>query len=243
MNKRILAFLLPAIVMTIGLFSCKKKIDNTVSGNNVYFPLEIGRYVTYQVDSIVYDDFTCTTRESEYQMRYTIADTFRDDQDRLSYRIEVRRRMADTSEWEPFKVVLATKNPASIEMVEQNYRFIKLVFPVKNGVTWKGNTYIPAGDPDNMNFVGWDYLYSKVGESNFNGLATFENTVTVSQADEGVNYNDADSSSSIYSDRTYSQEVYAYNVGLVFREVTRWERQPGACRKGYTTLMRAIDHN
>ncbi|MCD8538412.1 MAG: hypothetical protein LRY55_00600, partial [Leadbetterella sp.] len=107
MNRRILPFLLLA-VLTVGFFSCKKKIDDTIAGNNVYFPLEIGRYVTYQVDSTIFDDFTCSVRTSTYQMRYTIADTFRDDQDRLSYRMEVHRRMADTAQWDVFKVVYAT---------------------------------------------------------------------------------------------------------------------------------------
>jgi hypothetical protein len=176
-------------------------------------------------------------------MQYMVRDTFRDDQDRISYFIEVRKRAADTAQWKQFKVVYATLNPASIEVVENNYRFIKMVFPIKDGITWKGNTYIPSGDADNMNYTGWNYLYSKVGSSYFNGLATFDDAVIVDEVNDGINYNDVDSSTASYADRTYSQEVYGYNVGLVFREVTRWERQPGSCRLGYSTTMRAIDHN
>jgi hypothetical protein len=245
MNKRIFPFLLIAIALTVGVLSCKKKVDTVVNRADIYFPLEIGRYVTYQVDSTIYTNFDCAmgVRTSKCQMQYTIADTFRDNQERLSYRIEVRKRPADTAQWAPFKIVYATLNPASIEVVESNYRFIKMVFPVKNGITWKGNTYIPEGDADNMNYTDWDYLYSRMGESYYNGLATFDNTVTVDHRNEGVNYNDIDSSSNIYADRTYSQEVYGYNIGMIFREVTRWERQPGSCREGYTTTMRAIDHN
>lgn len=244
MNKRIFPFILIALA-TVGLFSCKKPIDKTVNISNVYFPLEFGRYVTYDVDSTIWSSFDCNNnvRTSSCQMRYTVVDTFRDDQERLSYRIEVRKRLQDTMNWEPFKVMYATLNPASIEVVESNYRFIKMVFPVKNGITWKGNTYIPAGDADNMGFTNWNYLYSKVGEPFANGRANFDNTVIVDQVNDGINYDPADSSSASYADRTYSAEVYGYNVGMVYREVTHWVRQPGSCRDGFSVTMRAIDHN
>jgi len=237
--------LLPAIILSLCMFSCKKETDKTININNVYFPLEIGRYVTYEVDSVIFSSFDClnNVRTSHREMMYTIADTFRDDQERLSYRIEVRSRMQDTMQWQPFKMVYATLNPASVEVVESNYRFIKMVFPVKDGITWKGNTYIPTGDADNMGYTNWNYLYSKTGQSYFNGLRTFDNTVTIDQVNDGINYSDADTTSGSYGDRTYSIEVYGYNIGMVFREVTHWVRQPGSCRDGYTVTMRAIDHN
>lgn len=242
--KRILPFLVLGIIATTSLFSCKRKVDTTVNISNEYFPLEIGRFVTYRVDSTIWSSFDCAnnTRFSHRYMMYTVADTFRDDQERLSYRIDVHARMEDTMAWTPYKVVYATLNPASVEVVESNYRFIKMVFPVKDGITWKGNTYIPAGDADNMDYLNWQYLYSNTGKSYFNGLATYDKSVTVNHVNDGINYNDADTTSS-YADRTFSQEVYGYNIGMVYREVTNWDRQPGSCREGYTVTMRAIDHN
>ncbi|MBL7718477.1 MAG: hypothetical protein JNL72_06565 [Flavipsychrobacter sp.] len=244
MNKRILPFILIAII-AVGLFSCNRKKDTTVNISNVYFPLEFGRYITYDVDSVIWSSFDCNNnvRTSKCQMRYTVADTFRDDQDRLSYRIEVMKRLRDTMSWEPFKVMYATITPASVEVVESNFRFIKQVLPVKNGITWKGNTYISGGDADNLGFTDWNYLYSNVGEPYANGRANFDNTVVVDQVNDGINYDPADSSSASYGDRTYAVEVYGYNIGMVFREVTRWVRQPGSCRDGFSVTMRAIDYN
>jgi hypothetical protein len=243
--KRILPFLLIGIVATVGLFSCKKKVDNTININNNYFPIEIGRYVTYRVDSTIWSSFDCANnpmRESHRYMMYTIADTFRDNEDRLSYRIDVRSKNEDSMQWKPFKVVYASLNPASIEVTESNYRFIKMVFPVKDGITWKGNTYIPKEDADNMDYTNWSYLYSKTGEPYFNGYVNFDKTVTIDHVNNGINYNDADTAAS-YADRTFSQEVYGYNIGMVYREITHWQRQIGSCRDGYTVTMRAIDHN
>lgn len=232
-------------ILSITLFSCKKQVDDTISGANQYFPLEIGRYVIYDVDSTIWTTFDCTNnrRDTSLQMMYTVADTFRDDQDRLSHRIEVRARKADTAQWQVHSVYYATLTPASIEMVQSNYRFIKMVFPIEDGITWKGNTYIPSADADNMNYSDWTYIYSGKEQPYFNGKATFEKTVTVDQADFGVNYESVDATDSTYADRTYGQEVYGYNVGMVYKEITHWERQPDNCREGYTVIMRAIDHN
>lgn len=244
--KRIVPFLLVGIVATVSLFSCKRKVDTTIDISNDYYPIEIGRFVEYRVDSTIWSSFDCANnqRASHCYLKYTIADTFRDDQDRLSYRVDVLSRKEDTMTWKPFKVMYTTLTPASVETVESNYRFVKMVLPIKDGITWKGNTYIPSGDPDNMDYTNWTYLYSSKGKPYFNGLVNYDNTVTVDHVDNGVNYTDADTSvNSVYADRTFSREVYGYNIGMVFREITRWERQPGSCRDGYTVTMRAIDHN
>src|ERR1043165_7581736 len=222
MIKRIQPFLLLAI-LSITIFSCKKPVDNTISAANQYYPLEIGRYVVYDVDSTIWTTFDCSNNErrSYCQMMYTVADTFRDDQDRLSHRIEVRTRKADTTQWDVHSVFYATLTPASIEVVQSNYRFIKMVFPIEDGVNWKGNTYIPAADADNMNYTEWTYIYSGKEKEYFNGKATFAKTVTVDEVDMGVNYQTDDSvSAASYADRTYAQEVYGYNIGMIYRKIT-----------------------
>ena len=45
--------------------------------------------------------------------------------------------------------------------------------------------------------------------------------------------------------RTYAKEVYAYNVGMIYKEWTHWTYKPNhaQCVNGYSVIMRAIDYN
>jgi hypothetical protein len=120
---------------------------------------------------------------------------------------------------------------------------LKLVFPVKLNTRWYGNSYIPAGfNVDLQWFQDWDYKYVNVSEPYNNGNINFENTVTVNQVDitEG-----APDEANEYSARTFAKEVYAKNVGLVYRELTRWVYQPTVSKykKGFTLIMRAKKYN
>ncbi len=235
-----------AALFSVAFFSCTKKKDDRY-GNEYsrgYFPLQFGRYVTYDVDSTLWDDFLQVKSVLKYQMRYTIADTFRDNAFRLSYRIDVHiRKQADTMPWTPHRVIYVTPTENHLEYVENNVRFIKLVFPVSDGVTWKGNSMIPAGDQDFQYFYDWNYRYSDFTQPFNDGKAYFKNTVTVSQTDEVQN--DPETMPAAYAYRTFAKEVYGYDIGLVYREMTHWIYDPGIVnyRKGYSVVMRAVDHN
>jgi hypothetical protein len=245
MNKRFLPALLLAVLSSILFFSCKKENDNTFSGeyNRAYFPLEMGRYVTYDVDSTLWDDFVQVKSVHKYQMRYTVADTFRDNAGRLSYRIETLIRKGDTLPWNEHRVLYVTPTDSNLELVENNLRYIKLVFPIGNDIQWKGNSMIPLLDADYQYFQDWNYIYSDYEKPFNHGKADFPNTVTVNQVDEVLN--DPETMPNSYAYRTYGKEVYAFDVGMVYREMTRWEYQPNTVmfRRGYQVIMRAVDHN
>ena len=52
--------------------------------------------------------------------------------------------------------------------------------------------------------------------------------------------------SNVYAMRTYAKEVYGYNIGMIYKEWVHWTYTPnhdGACVKGYSVIMRAIDYN
>ena len=93
MNKTFFPAILVAAFMTITLFSCIRKGDDKYGGDisKSFFPLQFGRYVVYDVDSTLWDDFHQVKTLHRYQMRYTIADTFRDNEFRLSYRMNKKR--------------------------------------------------------------------------------------------------------------------------------------------------------
>lgn len=237
--------LLSALLLT--LFSCKKETDNKYASELTrgYYPLQLGRYVVYDVDSTIWDDFRQVKTVHKYKMMYTIADTFRDNTNRLSYRIDVHIRNNDTLQWNTHRVINVTDAGNSLEYTELNLRFVKLVFPVANNVEWHGNSMISAGDQDLQYFQGWTYKYSDQEKPFNNGKAYFDNTITVQQADEKLN--DPETQPDSYAYLTFAKEVYGYDIGMVYRELTHWTYDPSPgqpkFRRGYSVVMRAVDHN
>src|SRR5690606_5498129 len=95
-----------------------------------------------------WDDTFCVERFYNYQVMHIVADTFTDEIGRPSYRVETRIRKRVENDWEPHKVFYVTNTNVTLEVVRDQQRFISMVFPISNGVKWKGNNYVLAKDPD-----------------------------------------------------------------------------------------------
>ena len=61
MAKKILQFLLLPILGMIGMASCVKTTNKNIDLTRNYFPLVMGKYVTYDVDSVIYGSLLDTT--------------------------------------------------------------------------------------------------------------------------------------------------------------------------------------
>ena len=122
-------------------------------------------------------------------------------------------------------------------------KYIKMKFPVVNNYSWYGNSLVDIHNPTNAYLANWSYVYQNLGKSYNNNLHNFDNTVTVLEDDESVNYPAITTTLQAY--RTYAKEVYAYNIGMVYKEWTHWDYMPnnGNYLTGYTTIMRAVDYN
>lgn len=250
MNKsKLLVGLFAVVCATTTLFSCKKEkvVVNTDGGNlyQPYMPLEIGKYIIYNVDSFYWDDNLCikTTRSSQHE--YLVADTFRDLQNRLTYIINVLERKNDSAAFRSGDVLYITPGAEQMEYVEKNVRYKRMINPVRNSQTWLGNNLLPADDQDFAFLKGWNYTYKNVLEPYNNGKMTFDNTVTVSETDQVLN--NPETHPSDYAYLLQSKSVYAYRIGMIYHEYTNWTYDPAlsptACRKGVGVVMRAVEHN
>lgn len=244
--KKILPALLAAALFSLVFTSCSKDEEDKYDGNLTlaYFPLEVGHYVTYQVDSTYWDKALCLRTIHKMQHRYQVADTFTDAEGRFSYRIDILTRSADSVSWSMDEVIYATRTNDRLEIRQNNVALIRQIFPISNGRSWKGNALIPAGDQDYAYMQGWDYQYTNLGGEFNNGLNSYKNTLTVNQVDKGEG--NPEVLPAAYAYRTFGKDVYAYGIGLVFREITHWVYDPStgnACREGYSVTLRAIDHN
>jgi hypothetical protein len=254
MTKRILSVSLLAVICFTAIFSCKKTPQSNEDATRNYFPLTLGKYVTYSVDSVYYHDNPCVQYERKLQMKYAISDTFTDKKKRLSYIMDVFSRPYDGGDWKQTSVILITPTPAPLATInspamvnllytQDQTQYIKLMFPIANGFSWAGNQYANVGDSAFMYLKNWSYTYQNMGLSYFNGLLNFDKTVTVMEDDESVNYPDVNGGVPSY--RTFAKEVYAYNVGMIYKEWEHWTYKPNnaQCLNGYRVVMQAIDHN
>lgn len=243
MSKKILSGLLLVAICFVSFLSCKKENKNFEDATRNYFPLKMGKYVTYAVDSVYYIDTTCTQYNVKSQMKYAITDTFTDKKKRLSYIMNVYSRPYDGAIWHSINVILLTPTTNGLLYFQDNAQYTKLMFPVVEGFSWLGNKDIQTNIAQLSYLKNWNYTYKNYHESYNTGYVNFDNTVTLLLNDESVNYPNVDSAVDAY--RTYAKEVYAYNVGMVYKEWTHWTYQADTekCVQGYRVVMRAIDHN
>ena len=263
MAKKIILTLLTVTICFTAFVSCRKTTVNKGDQTLNYFPLQFGKYVTYDVDSITYNnnlsihESPCSQLETRTQLKYAIDDTFRDSKKRLSYIMDVYSRPHDGATWQKVRVILLTPStiapltttPApntptnNIIFTQEGSQFEKLVFPIVQGISWAGNYLVPAQDSSLWYFQKWNYTYQNLKSSFNDGYVNYDNTVTVLEDDETVNNQVLDSTQFAY--RTYSKAVYAYNVGMVYKEWTHYIHYPyiSACVNGFSVTMRAIDHN
>lgn len=205
------------IIICLVFSSCKKETEN-VELNYDYnlMPLEIGNYIIYKGDSSIYNFFfPQVKRTNSFFLKETIKDTSRDNLNRLRYEISTQIRMDSTLPWGIEKIHYIVPNKKSIERVEDNLRYIKLIFPNNVNDEWKPNllittklpyifeldTAINAND-SKATIITKDVMYS-------NAYKSFDSTTTI--------INLIDSSAIDYYKLT---EIYAKNVGLVYLE--RW---------------------
>lgn len=205
MNKLFVLITFLALT-TLFAYSCKKDpVIHRDSGYG-YYPSTPGHFVIYDADSTVYDSFRKDTVIYKYQMKEFCESVFTDNEGRPSVRLEryIRpfnpNKPYDSLAWILKNVWYSTLTPVRAERMEGNQRFIKMIFPVKNGAYWNGNAQNTLGD--------WEYKYTDVNTPSVFGGLSFDSTATIIQKDDTDLLN-----------RRYYKEVYAKDAGLVYKEV------------------------
>lgn len=239
------AFFLGILILT-GLSSCKKETipADDVSLGQEYFPTSLGHFIEYQVDSFLYNDFAKRIDTFRYELRDVIVDTFTDNENRLSQLITRYKRKDATQPWVAEMDYYMTKTPYRVEVVEDNLRFIKMVFPVKENVKWYGNAYISANSNSELTWLEqWYYKYDRISLPFTNGLLIFNDAVVVNQNDYVQGNPDVDPNN--YASKIFAKEAYAKNIGMVYREIENWIYQSTTTkyRSGFKIIYRAKNYN
>ncbi|HEY5465158.1 MAG TPA: hypothetical protein VIJ95_17995 [Hanamia sp.] len=246
-------YLLGSCLLCLLFASCKKEDSNFTSASiNDYFPLKVGKYITYNLDSTVIANFGLGSSPfvvNHYQAQDVVDAEITDNLGRSSFRIMHYIRNDSTQLWIPNNTFMVTSTRNSLEYVENNLRYLKLMLPISEGFTWKGNSYIDTYDNDlGLTYLDdWDYTYDSVGAPLTINSLNFDSTITVDERDEFLGQ-DPSLDSTQYATKTYSVEKYAKGIGLIYRNFLHWEYQspqsiinPGYT--GYGVTLSIIDHN
>jgi len=245
MNKFFAALLLAAT-----LTACTKQNEIfTTAPLADYFPLKVGKFISYRLDSTVYINFGQKDTVITYQVKDTVETQITDNLGRPAFRIVRYFRKNSTQPWVANNTFMAIASGNTMEFVENNLRFQKLQLPIKDGYSWKGNKYIDAYSLNSsVKYLDdWNYMYDSVNVPlTINGF-NFPSTLKVEQRDEFLGQ-DPKIPNTQYAERNYSVEKYAKNTGLVYKEFLHWEyqgTQPGrqAFYSGYGVKLTVTGYN
>ena len=128
-----LRFFLFAIVGSITLLnSCKKELVNSDQFlYTSYFELKTGKFIEYDVMEITHDENATIQHDtSYYQLKCVIEDTFTDNAGRLAFNYVRYKRTNSTEPWAQSDLWSTTVFNNKAELVEENQRIVKLVFPI-----------------------------------------------------------------------------------------------------------------
>jgi hypothetical protein len=215
------------LALLLVLTACEKSVTETLEGGTVsdWMPLKQGSSITYRLDSTVYVSNNTSKVVRSYIVKDVVESSFTDNTGRKAFRIVRRTRDArDTLQWLPNAVFTATPMEKSVEWVDNNLRFIRLQLPMRDGFSWKGNSYVNTLSDPNLQYLDdWSYTFDSVGKPKTVEGRNFSETLTVNQRNEVVN-NPGDKAR--YFSVTRSREVYAKGIGLVQRDFLHETWQP-----------------
>jgi hypothetical protein len=236
------------ILLSIAACTKTQTDDLPKIGQN-YFPLQIGRTLTYDVDSIIYDpqpNKSVKIDTLRWQIREVVRDTFRDNTNLLTYRTELTQRRRGTTTWLIAKTVTEAIANDQILRGEDNLRYIKFPLAFIEKTTWNGHIF----NNENAKFTIADEILLPFSKKWTHRIETFQKSEKIGNKtyDDVLTIIGQTTATSLIEKR-YMLEKYAKNVGLVYREwhildtqktdaAIAWEKR---AEKGVIVVQRIIE--
>jgi hypothetical protein len=231
----------PLQVLFITLFafavSCKKdKRMSPTSASYNYFPTEYGRYVIYNVDSIVHrtDDNNNDDSVSNYhfQLKDVIDSSFQDLEGRTR-QVVLRYYKDSIIDWTLRDVYSQLLTSSGAYKYEDNVTYHKLAFPINSSIRWDGNDQ----NTDEEELYQYEDIHTstELTSLSYDAVVTniqFDSTITVLQRDDVY-----------FIGSVYGKEIYAENIGMIFHERDDLDFNGiGQVSSGTEYKMTAIDY-
>ncbi len=246
MTGKRLAFYFLFALLLVNIHACRKTESYPTPSLEDYYPLQSGKYITYQLDSLKYLAFGTRDTTVSYQVKYYTDAAMTDNLGRPAWRIFRYIRKDDTQPWATDATFMAVPTSDHLEFIENNLRFIALHLPIENNYAWKGNSYIDtySANSELKYLDNWDYTYANTGQADQVGGQNFSDVLFVNQRDEVIG-DPTDPSG--YSEINFGQEKYAKGLGLIYKKFFHQEFQPGnggyVADGSYGITLTVIDHN
>ena len=250
--------LLTAVLLVILVIpGCKKETASFSSDQpSEYFNLAPGKYIIYDLDSTLYINFGQTDTVVHYLAKDLVDTLVTDNLNRPAWRVIRYLREAQSTndaDWTPKLTYLIIPGEKSVEVVENNMRYLKVQLPVTTGFQWKGNSSLPTSPYESIyqfsndeDIQYWTYNYDAINEAADVNSNIYENTISITQAADSVNV--PIDFPEVFAYRNLWTEKYAKGIGLIYKEVSMWEYQPPnggspGYRVGYGLTLRIREHN
>jgi hypothetical protein len=205
-------------IMVIVINSCETIEGEPVYMGKEYFPLETGSWVTYQVDSTVWDDFLGEVFDYSYKVKEVQKEIFTDSQGHPKMRVERFIMHDQQSNWQIKNVWTTALHSNRAIKTEENVTFVKLSFPVKPNMSWNGNLLNTGADQF--------YKITSLHEPYQLLDMEFDSTLTVLQRDF---------TTLIGKEEQF--EVYATGIGLIHKKFIRLETEIDG------NIIRGVDYS
>lgn len=182
-----------------------------------FFPLNVGQYITYDVDSVSITQNLETPYS--FQLRVSVVDQFVNGEGNTSFVLQRHTRANDTQPWKAAGTWTAWKTERQAVVTEGNTSYIKLQFPVSEGLGWNGNALNDLGGDDRCNGVDCDRYE----------ITETEPSIVVTQSD-----------ATDVLTKDVRIEKYSDDVGLVYKESTVYQYCEGGDCFGTDFVVQGI---
>lgn len=188
-----------------------------------YAPLKVGQESIFDIDSIIYNEFTGRVDTLRIQERELIKEQIVDASGRPAFLAELYRRNSDTLNWSLIRVLRKTKTNQRLEILDNNQLRVDLVFPIINSRDWNKNS-LNSESPTKVSF-------EKVNEPFMVGIENYDSTATVFIREEEN-----------LIEQIFTNEVYGIGKGLIYRRDKNLETElNGKVRSGYDVTIQLIE--
>lgn len=192
-------FIIAVAAMGLSLAACDTRPLEPLNPQEgtEYFPLEKGRFVSYNVRQTNYR-LNQPPEVITFQLKEVISEPYTTPAGEQAWRVVRYRRSDGRQNWEIINVWTARKTATFAMRTEENIPYLRLVFPVRVDKTWNGNQYNTLSREN--------YRITDIGSRYLVDGRPYNETLTVLQRND---------STLVGKDKR--MEVYAPNIGLIYR--------------------------